>query len=105
MGTVKYIISFLLIVFITLAIAEGYVQYTFSFSAAYPGVVLREASGEQLENLSRKAGVKIFAEEYRFDDIFTHRVDVYKRQVGDTVKVKIISIDYEKQKIGLTMRL
>lgn len=25
--------------------------------------------------------------------------------VGDTVKVKIISIDYEKQKIGLTMRL
>ena len=85
MGTVKYIISFLLIVFITLAIAEGYVQYTFSFSAAYPGVVLREASGEQLENLSRKAGVKIFAEEYRFDDIFTHRVNLYCSEGMKTV--------------------
>ena len=25
--------------------------------------------------------------------------------VGDTVKVKIISIDYDKKKVGLTMRL
>ena len=25
--------------------------------------------------------------------------------VGDTVKVKIINIDYDKQKIGLTMKL
>lgn len=32
-----------------------------------------------------------------------HPMDVVS--VGDTVKVKIISIDYEKQKIGLTMRL
>ena len=32
-----------------------------------------------------------------------HPMDVIS--VGDTVKVKIISIDYEKQKIGLTMRL
>lgn len=32
-----------------------------------------------------------------------HPMDVVS--VGDTVKVKIISIDYEKQKIGLTMKL
>ena len=32
-----------------------------------------------------------------------HPMDVVS--VGDTVKVKIISIDYDKQKIGLTMRL
>lgn len=32
-----------------------------------------------------------------------HPMDVVS--VGDTVKVKIISIDYEKQKIGLTMQL
>ena len=32
-----------------------------------------------------------------------HPMDVVS--VGDTVKVKIIKIDYDKQKIGLTMKL
>ncbi|MBR5488441.1 MAG: S1 RNA-binding domain-containing protein, partial [Firmicutes bacterium] len=31
-----------------------------------------------------------------------HPMDVVS--VGDTVKVKIINIDYDKQKIGLTMK-
>ena len=37
------------------------------------------------------------------DKYVKHPMDVVS--VGDTVKVKIISIDYDKQKIGLTMRL
>lgn len=37
------------------------------------------------------------------DKYVKHPMDVVS--VGDTVKVKIISIDYEKQKIGLTMKL
>ena len=32
-----------------------------------------------------------------------HPMDVVS--VGDTVKVKIISIDYDKKKVGLTMKL
>jgi len=32
-----------------------------------------------------------------------HPMDVVS--VGDTVKVKIIKIDYDKQKIGLTMKI
>ena len=37
------------------------------------------------------------------DKYVKHPMDVVS--VGDTVKVKIISIDYEKKKVGLTMRL
>lgn len=37
------------------------------------------------------------------DKYVKHPMDVVS--VGDTVKVKIINIDYEKQKIGLTMKL
>ena len=37
------------------------------------------------------------------DKYVKHPMDVVS--VGDTVKVKIISIDYDKKKVGLTMRL
>ena len=39
----------------------------------------------------------------RSDKYIKHPMDVVS--VGDTVKVRIIKIDYEKQKIGLTMKL
>ena len=39
----------------------------------------------------------------RSDKYIKHPLDVVS--VGDTVKVKIISIDHEKMKIGLTMKL
>ena len=37
------------------------------------------------------------------DKYVKHPMDIVS--VGDTVKVKIISIDHEKMKIGLTMKL
>ena len=36
------------------------------------------------------------------DKYIKHPMDVVS--VGDTVKVKIISIDYDKKKVGLTMK-
>ena len=37
------------------------------------------------------------------DKFIKHPMDAVS--VGDTVKVKIISIDYDKQRVGLTMKL
>lgn len=37
------------------------------------------------------------------DKFIRHPMDAVS--VGDTVKVKIISIDYDKQRVGLTMKL
>ena len=37
------------------------------------------------------------------DEFIRHPMDAVS--VGDTVKVKIISIDYDKQRVGLTMKL
>ena len=77
MRIVKYMVSILLIAFAALAIAEGYAQYTFSFSTNYQGVVVKETTESNIEHLAEQYDVDFFCEEYRFDDIFTHRVNLY----------------------------
>ncbi len=60
MRIVKYMVSILLIAFAALAIAEGYAQYTFSFSTNYQGVVVKETTESNIEHLAEQYDVDFF---------------------------------------------